>query len=114
MNLALNDKLKNNSDFYLIYISALDQHGHLLGPESIMFKDKLAEVDKLINDFTNDFLKYDVNAKFIYLGDHGMSTVKSYFDADKELKNIARKLKLVIGKDIIYFRLNYCENLDFK
>jgi len=103
LKMMLNDKKINNKDFYLVYISSPDSFGHQFGPDSNELKKMLKQMDSELEYYTCEVLKIDSKSKFIYLGDHGMATVKTYFNAEKEILSIANNNNLKLEKDFIYF-----------
>ena len=103
MHLALENMKKNDKYFYLIYISAPDLYGHKYGPNSIELKKELRKLDNDLREYTCNVMKYDSDSNFIFLGDHGMATVKVYFDAEREILKIAKNNCLKLKKDFIYF-----------
>ena len=103
MEMVMKDKILNNNNFYLVYISLPDYYGHNFGPESVETKNALLTLDCNLKKYTSKLLNIDPNCNFIYLGDHGMAAVNIYFNAEIEILEIARKCQLKLKKDFIYF-----------
>lgn len=100
---VVEDLANNKKDLYLIYVSAPDVYGHIYGPETHDCRVFLNKMDKMLERFTTQIKKIDNKNTFIFVGDHGMLTVTSHFDAEKELKTYFKKTGLKSGKDVIYF-----------
>ena len=103
MDMALIDMKENNNYFYLVYISVPDFIGHKYGPNSIELKTELRKLDNDLKGYSDKVLTLDPNSTFIFLGDHGMATVKIYFNAEKEILKISKNHSLELKKDYIYF-----------
>tara|TARA_B100001123_G_C15321328_1_gene1028004 strand:+ start:120 stop:1358 length:1239 start_codon:yes stop_codon:yes gene_type:complete len=103
IRLALDDMKRNNRHFYLVYISMPDYLGHKYGPNSIQLKKGLQQLDRELKKYYDEVLEISPKNNFIFLGDHGMATVKVYFNAEKEILSIAKKNSLDLKKDYIYF-----------
>jgi len=103
IEMMLKNYKKNNTDLSLVYISTPDQYGHEYGPGSTELNNALSKMDSQLEYYTHEVLKIDEKAKFIFLGDHGMSEVNKYFDAEKQILKIAKLNKLKLKKDFIYF-----------
>jgi len=103
MKMMLKDKLINNKDFYLVYISTPDFIGHKYGPDSKEMKNALINLDRELEKYTSEIIKNDPKCNFIFLGDHGMAPVKKHINAEKIIFNIAKKHNLQLKKDFIYF-----------
>jgi predicted AlkP superfamily pyrophosphatase or phosphodiesterase len=102
----LNLVLKNFSDdvsLYLVYLSLPDSLGHKFGPESKIFRDELRTFDKLVGSFVTEVKLRSRSPQFIFLGDHGMSTIKDTFDAEDEVRRICMQMRLQIHKDVHLF-----------
>jgi len=96
------DLTKDEKDLYLVYISMPDTFGHSYGPDSREFKLTLLEMDAMLERFVLNLEKKNKN-RYLFVGDHGMSTVISKIDVEKELKLILGNAGLIRGKDYIYF-----------
>lgn len=103
IKMALKTAGNNQYDLYLIYISLPDSIGHKYGPESSELKFALRRIDGDLQQYTTEFEKREPNSQFVFLGDHGMTPVTKYFDAEKVLLEIAKLLGLKLKRDFIYF-----------
>jgi predicted AlkP superfamily pyrophosphatase or phosphodiesterase len=90
-------------ELYLVYISAPDAYGHLYGPDALEFKEKLNDMDNNLKKFVEECVELSPNTKFIFVGDHGMMTVKQKFNAEREIKTLLKRARLKLGIDVIYF-----------
>jgi predicted AlkP superfamily pyrophosphatase or phosphodiesterase len=98
------DSLNNdNYAFYPIYIGEIDQIGHLYGPHSKELYKSVAKLDSMIEQCARKFLEKDRNTKFVFLGDHGMTTVKKIIDIENIIYSLFKKMGLLAGRDYIYF-----------
>jgi len=93
----------DNFSFYPIYIGEIDQTGHLFGPHSKELKKAIAKLDLMVENCVSQFLKKDSSTNFIFLGDHGMTTVKKIIDFEKIIDSISNRTRLKLGHDFIYF-----------
>jgi len=116
VNLAIEaSKLKTNH-FIPIYINTVDSIGHEFGPNSKALKVKVRELDSMIESSVDNFLKNDPETTFVFLGDHGMTEVKKNIDVKMHILDIAKKYKLKIEKDYLFFldstlmRMWFCSN----
>ena len=100
---AIYHSSKKNYIFIPIYIGDIDSNGHKFGPNSKDLGPELKKIDSILKDSVDQFLKVDEKTNFIFLGDHGMTTVKSILDVEKHIVSLAKKLRLKKGRDYIYF-----------
>jgi predicted AlkP superfamily pyrophosphatase or phosphodiesterase len=94
-----------NSDFnlYLMYIGVMDSCAHKYGPQSSERKLELKKLDSKLSIFYKNIISKNKNAKFIFLGDHGMADVHSKIDVGKEIDDLAIENNLILGEDYLYF-----------
>lgn len=90
-------------DLYLIYVAAADTYGHFYGPDSPKFRELLTRLDREIECFVRDFESVAPNTRYLVVGDHGMTNVSVKFDALSEIKGLLKYVKLLPGRDVIYF-----------
>jgi hypothetical protein len=88
---------------YLIYISSMDAYGHKYGPKSIQVKEALKELDGKLKKFVSQFEKKLPQSTYVFLGDHGMTTIKDRVDIKAILYQLEKNIKIQAGKDYIYF-----------
>jgi predicted AlkP superfamily pyrophosphatase or phosphodiesterase len=100
---VINDLKRDKKDFYLVYVSASDFYGHLFGPESIEFNKIINKLDSDLMKFISLFEKSENGSNYIILGDHGMTSVINKINLESEIKNIVKRKKFKLGKDVIYF-----------
>jgi predicted AlkP superfamily pyrophosphatase or phosphodiesterase len=103
INLAIEACRKKVNFFIPVYISAPDSFGHMYGPNSKEIKKELNKLDVLLEESILKFLKIDKNTKFLFLGDHGMTSVTCTIDINLEISKISKKHKLKEERDYIYF-----------
>lgn len=89
--------------FTPIYIGVIDSEGHKVGPNSEELKNELNQLDLILKDSVEQILEIDEKTSFVFLGDHGMTEVKSDLDVESIINQLAKSLKLKKGKDYIYF-----------
>jgi len=96
--------MKNTEvQFAPVYLSAIDTVGHKSGPNSSEMKNQLFQLDTKLRTAVNALKEQDPDLRIIILGDHGMSEVIDYVDAQTELKGLSRQLNLTRGVDFEYF-----------
>lgn len=100
---ALQGASKKDYSFIPIYIGNIDAYGHKFGPNTEKLDLELKKTDALLKHSVEQFLEIDKHTNFIFLGDHGMTTVESVFDAEKHIVSLAKTFNLKKGKDYIYF-----------
>jgi hypothetical protein len=103
MRLALIAAEKSEAELFLVYITIIDSVGHDYGPESIEMKNALKKIDGELNDFVQECEKISPGNDYIFLGDHGMVTVESHFNAEEEILFIAGKYGMKLGRDYLMF-----------
>ncbi|UOE88712.1 alkaline phosphatase family protein [Vibrio splendidus] len=94
-----------DSDFslYLTYIGIMDSCAHTYGPQSNERKSELKNLDEKLSSFYENIKLKNKDAKFIFLGDHGMADVHTKVDIGKEINDLAIENNLVLGEDYVYF-----------
>jgi len=97
------DECSNDYSLYLIYISTMDACGHKFGPKSLQVKQALKELDTKLQRFVSDFEKKLPESTYVFLGDHGMTTINDRIDIKSILMQMEKNTKLRIHKDYIYF-----------
>lgn len=96
--------MKNTEvQFAPVYLSLIDTVGHKSGPNSSEMKKELIQLDTKLSAVVNTLKEQDPDLRIIILGDHGMSEVGDYVDAQKELNGLSRQLNLTRGVDFEYF-----------
>ncbi len=103
LQIALDNANHTDYKLYLIYNSKTDFLGHKYGVDSVELTKGLRRLDKSMSDFTQKFIDKEHNTKFIFLGDHGMTNVLKKFNAQQEIRRIAKMLDLKLHRDYIYF-----------
>jgi len=103
LNSVLTDLSISPKDLYLIYIGDIDSIGHKYGPESRELKDAVLRLDSLIENFIGSADKLVTKKSYVIVGDHGMAEVKTYFDAEKEIKRLTSTIEINLGRDVIFF-----------
>lgn len=103
LKLALNNANNNEISFFAIYMSTLDSVGHKYGPESQEMRKSIFELDCKLKTFVDNFEKERHRTTFLFLGDHGMTTVKKVIDFNDIMINIGFEYKLELAKDYLYF-----------
>jgi len=103
INLAISSAKNKEYLFTPIYIGGIDSQGHKLGPNSDGLKTELNKLDSLLKKSINELTEIDKEINFVLLGDHGMTEIKTNFDAESVLTKEANALKLKKGTDYIYF-----------
>ena len=103
MKMVLNNASDLEYEFFLIYISAPDLLGHEYGPNSYELRHGMHLMDKELKSFTELFIEKRPESNLIFLGDHGMSAVKSNIDVGSELLSFTSNLNMKLKKDFIYF-----------
>jgi len=88
---------------HLLYISSADKYGHLYGPSSDLFITEMSNLDQRIKSFVQHVESSDDKAKFVFLGDHGMTDVTKKIDIKSIIENICKTNDIVLGRDIVYF-----------
>jgi predicted AlkP superfamily pyrophosphatase or phosphodiesterase len=99
----LEDNISKDYQLYLVYQSVMDSLGHNYGPDSDEVKEGLQSLDKRLNKLYNDLISKNRDMKFIFLGDHGMTSVHTQIDIEHEINIISNENNLKLGKDYIYF-----------
>ena len=89
--------------FTPVYIGVIDSEGHKFGPDSKELKSELNRLDTILRNSVQRFLEIDKKTSFVFLGDHGMTEVKSDLDVELIIIQLAKSLKLKKGKDYVYF-----------
>ncbi|BDY04073.1 alkaline phosphatase family protein [Ferrimonas sp. YFM] len=97
------DNINSDYNLYLTYIGVMDSCAHTYGPQSDERKQELKNLDRKLKIFYENVISKNKNAKFIFLGDHGMADVHTEIDIGKEIENIAIENHFTLGKDYIYF-----------
>ena len=97
------DNAKEDFSLYLVYIGNLDAVGHKYGPSSYEINNAIQKMDEQLNNFSKEFSSINPEAEYIFLGDHGMTDVRSTVDVDRVLKLEMRQYGLKLGVDYIYF-----------
>lgn len=103
VNLAIEASKSKKNYFIPIYINTADSIGHQYGPNSKELKIKVRELDSIIKNSVDEFLKNDPETTFVFLGDHGMTEVKKSIDMKMCIFGISKKYNLKIEKDFIFF-----------
>jgi len=104
-NTRLDLVLKNidAADFYLVYLANTDAIGHKFGPDSDEMRNVLQNLDFSLRDFVNQFQGKHPDAKFLFLGDHGMIPVEVKIDVKSLVDDVLNGAGLDHGKDYVYF-----------
>ncbi len=97
------ENINNDFNLFLLYIGVMDSCAHIYGPQSRERKSDLKKLDKRLAKFHDNIMEQNKNAKFVFLGDHGMADVTSYVDIGKEVENLANDYNMTLGKDFVYF-----------
>jgi predicted AlkP superfamily pyrophosphatase or phosphodiesterase len=97
------NNIDSKHDLYLTYVGVMDSCAHVYGPDSIERKSELKKLDQRLFNFHKNIISKHKDAKFIFLGDHGMASVKHSVDLGQALNQEAKLCKLKAGKDFIYF-----------
>jgi len=103
LDAVIKDLLGNKKDLYLVYISIPDTYGHLFGPESAELSPILCNMDQMLERFVKQAEEISPNNRFLFIGDHGMLTVTTHYDAKKEIDALLGKFDLINGQDVLYF-----------
>ena len=103
LDAVVNDLGGDKKDFYLVYISTSDAHGHRCGPESAEFRTILHDMDGMLERFVRQAEKATPKNRYLFVGDHGMLTVNKRFNAEGEIESILGTADLKEGKDVLYF-----------
>jgi len=90
-------------EFIPVYINCVDSFGHEFGPNSKKLKNKLFELDKMLESAVEEILENSPDTNFYFLGDHGMTEVQKHVDIKHKFLEISKKNNLKIDKDFIYF-----------
>jgi predicted AlkP superfamily pyrophosphatase or phosphodiesterase len=102
----LNMALENCSDdyaLYLIYISIMDASGHKYGPKSNQVQQSLKSLDSKLEKFVTKFEKKLAGSSYVFLGDHGMTSIIERVNLIKILQGMDRLIMTSVNKDYIYF-----------
>ena len=91
---TIKNALKDNSDFKFIYLMELDGLTHGSGVDSLETKNKLKEIDRLLEGY---FKKS--NRPFVIISDHGVVEVKDTIDIISEIDSLG----FVLGRDYLVF-----------
>ena len=100
---TVTENIENEYGLYLVYQGIIDITGHKYGPNSNELKYELNELDKKLEKFYNKIIAKDKDCKFIFLGDHGMSSITDTIDIEKIINKIIKNKNIAKGKDFIYF-----------
>ena len=92
---------KKDDDIFFLYIDALDHKGHELGPDSDDFKLVLKQIDEKLKYLYTE-LNNPTECNILFIGDHGMSTVKSNIDFISSAKKVQKTLNIQ-SKDLHIF-----------
>ncbi|MFC1542948.1 alkaline phosphatase family protein [Candidatus Neomarinimicrobiota bacterium] len=102
LQIALQQSRETDHDLYMIFVGELDQLGHHHGPDSAELRHSLSDLDQRLAEFVQA-LGGPGSHNFVFLGDHGMSTVLARFDAEAVIHDHAKRLGLKPVRDFIYF-----------
>ena len=91
---CLKSALKDSADFKFIYLTELDHVAHQYGIDSSRIKEKLEELDSLMEKYIKES-----GRPFIIISDHGMIKVKQKTDILSRIE----KTGLVLGRDYLVF-----------
>jgi len=97
------DECSKEYPLYLIYISTMDSCGHKYGPKSIQVKKALNELDNKLERFVANFEKKLPKSTYVFLGDHGMTTINNRIDIKSILTEMEKHTNFHLNKDYIYF-----------
>lgn len=100
----MNELLKNIKDdsaLYMLYLGDCDKFGHIYGPDSLDMNKKLRKIDSDIKIFVDNVKSVDPDVNYIFVGDHGMSTVEHHIDLLKIVKENFSQFK--DGEDYLLF-----------
>jgi len=97
------ENINSDFDLFLTYIGVMDSCAHKYGPKSKEQKLELKHLDQRLSIFHKNIISENRDAKFIFLGDHGMADVHTHIDIAKELNRIAAENSLKLGDDYVYF-----------
>ena len=103
LQLALTAADCSTIKLFLVYHSAPDFFGHQFGPQHAEMRTVMAGVDDQIRCFCEDFVARRPDARFVIIGDHGMSQVRERVDAGSEVVRIGKELGFKAGKDFVFF-----------
>jgi hypothetical protein len=90
-------------DLYLIYISIMDASGHKYGPKSSQVNKSLKSLDAKLEKFVTKFEKKVTGSSYVFLGDHGMTTIKERLNLIEILQEMDRLIMTSVNEDYIYF-----------
>ena len=95
--------ISSEFNLYLLYIGVMDSCAHSYGPQSSERKSELKKLDSRLAKFHENITAQNKNAKFVFLGDHGMADVTTHVDAGQVIEVLAKENNLTLGKDFVYF-----------
>ncbi len=94
---------KKADDLHLIYVSVPDTYGHECGPLSDGLWEKLSEMDRRLERWTQEIAEVSESNRFIFVGDHGMLSVTGQVNAEKSILSAMKKQGLRAKRDFVYF-----------
>lgn len=103
LDAVLSEIKKQNHELYLTYINSSDKYGHELGPTSPDMNKKLKLIDVMLEKFYQKAISFNKDLNFLFIGDHGMTSVKKILDIKEVIDHFATENDFKLGKDFIYF-----------
>ena len=103
LELAISECIEKDLSFIPIYIGEIDAYGHKFGPLSKHLNSKLRDLDKKLEKTIDQLLQINNQTCFMFLGDHGMTTVKDTINIKSILSEIAKSLTLKESRDYVFF-----------
>lgn len=92
-------KHREANGFWYIKFSHLDHLGHRFGPEPLMFKNQLAEIDNYVGEIVTGLNTKSNTISVLVIADHGMSRVNGTVNILDDM----RQLKARMYKDFVVF-----------
>ena len=103
LNQVISAFKNDNYLFTPVYLGKIDALGHVYGPNSSVLNLALRKLDQNLEKCVSELREIDNSTNFIFLGDHGMTKVKTSIDIQLIVNDLADNIKLKKGKDYIYF-----------
>jgi len=93
----------DQDDLYLFQFNDSDDLVHFCGVNTQRRRDICRDVDSGLKQLVDLFESKFDDVSLVIIGDHGMSDVHKSLDVERDIKSIAKKNKLCLGKDFLYF-----------
>lgn len=104
------EALKEDYDFILVKLGALDHLGHKHGPQSQPIRQKLLEIDGFVSQFAEKCAQLLHDVHLVVFSDHGMNPVIGTVNLFESLK----QLPILMGDDYFVFLNSTVANFWFK